>query len=186
MPAPNNRICQVEFCDRKHWANNYCQKHNRQVQEHGHILTGDYLSEQGRKARAVSSGSKGKHWSEEAKQRQATRLYGVQTNTGRTHFQKGHETWNTGKHLVSLVNEDNPNWKGDKVGKVALHSWVKRRLGRPMQCWNCKMTSDNPQMIQWANKSQEYKRDLNDWLRLCAKCHKMYDTGRLSLTEIGV
>jgi len=27
-------------------------------------------------------------------------------------------------------------------------------------------------MIHWHNISGEYKRDVSDWIRLCAKCHK--------------
>jgi len=30
-------------------------------------------------------------------------------------------------------------------------------------------------MIQWANKDHKYKRDISDWMRLCAKCHTHYD-----------
>lgn len=91
MPAPNNRMCQVETCDRRHWANNYCQKHDRQVREHGHILTGNYLSEQGKKARAASSGNKGKHWKlDDDKKR-----YGFVPKSA---FKKGHKPANTGKH----------------------------------------------------------------------------------------
>lgn len=38
--------------------------------------------------------------------------------------------------------------------------------------------------IHWANISRLYKRDLDDWMRLCAKCHKAYDMDKLMLTEI--
>lgn len=73
-----------------------------------------------------------------------------------------------------LVGEEHPNWKDD-VGYTALHSWVRRQLGKPMKCEYCGFKSDNPRKIHWANKSQEYKRDTNDWLRLCVKCHHNYD-----------
>lgn len=163
-----------------------CEKHYRQVRDHGHILTGDYLSEQGKKARAKSSGSKGKHWSEEARANYSEKSKGIRKNTGKTHFKEGFTPWNKGTSLAFLTNENNHNWKGDKVGLSGLHSWIKRRLGRPKECWSCGFTSDNPNMLNWANKSHQYKRDLNDWLRLCAKCHKNYDMGKLTLTEIGV
>lgn len=71
--------------------------------------------------------------------------------------------------------EDNHQWKGDKASRTALHNWVKRNLGKPMECEFCGFTSNNPCMINWANKSQQYKRDLSDWLRLCRKCHHAYD-----------
>lgn len=30
-------------------------------------------------------------------------------------------------------------------------------------------------VYQWSNISGEYKRNLADWQRLCAKCHQLYD-----------
>lgn len=56
----------------------------------------------------------------------------------------------------------------------ALHQWVSYHLGSPKECRNpdCKGVST---LYQWANISQEYKRDLSDWQRLCASCHKAYD-----------
>lgn len=69
--------------------------------------------------------------------------------------------------------EKSPNWKGNKVGRTALHNWVERQLGKPKKCEHCK--SETAKKYEWANKSQKYKRDLNDWIRLCTKCHAKYD-----------
>lgn len=69
--------------------------------------------------------------------------------------------------------EDSWAWKGDKVGKDALHGWVIKNLGRPMICEHCNSTTEKK--YEWANKSQKYKRDLTDWIRLCTKCHSIYD-----------
>ena len=69
--------------------------------------------------------------------------------------------------------EKSPGWKGDIVGKQALHNWVERKLGKPQKCEHCGSTEKKK--YEWANKSQEYKRDLGDWLRLCTKCHAKYD-----------
>ena len=90
-----------------------------------------------------------------------------------TEFKKGIEPWNKGK--THLVEDKNPAWKGDKVGYVALHSWVRRKLGKPNKCEHCKQTVDNTYNIQWANKSGKYLRDLKDWIRLCRLCHEAYD-----------
>lgn len=67
----------------------------------------------------------------------------------------------------------NHKWKGDKVGYRALHSWVARQLGKPSRCEHCGDTSKRK--YEWANKSHEYLRDVNDWIRLCIPCHKKYD-----------
>lgn len=78
----------------------------------------------------------------------------------------------SGRFIVGgMVGEKNVKWKGNAVGYDALHDWVKRKLGRPMQCSKCGKTGDNPHMFQWANINGKYRRDIRDWVRLCAKCH---------------
>lgn len=69
----------------------------------------------------------------------------------------------------------NGRWKGDQVSYAGLHMWVNRHLGKPNTCEKCFKTGLESKFIHWANKSKLYKRDLNDWIRLCAKCHKEYD-----------
>jgi len=79
------------------------------------------------------------------------------------------------ERLRKIVKRDSesPNWKGDNVGNGALHDWVERHLGKPNKCEHCK--TETSKKYDWANKSQKYKRDLNDWIRLCRKCHAKYD-----------
>ena len=81
-----------------------------------------------------------------------------------------------------VSEEKNPTWKGDKVGYRGLHIWVENKLGKPCKCENCNMVSKNSRMFHWANISRNYKRDLNDWKRLCARCHKAFDLGKIKLT----
>ena len=76
------------------------------------------------------------------------------------------------------IGEKNTNWKGDEVGYGGLHAWVKRHKGKPNQCELCEMFHESGHMLDWANKSGEYKRELNDWLRLCRTCHGKYDSER--------
>ena len=61
-------------------------------------------------------------------------------------------------------------------------SWVQRKLGAPKMCWECGFTSENNRQFHWANISRAYKRDLEDWARLCATCHKAYDGVGINLT----
>jgi len=111
-------------------------------------------------------------------------------------FKKGYKPWNKGKHFVArdlkgktweelygkekaeeirekCSNENNPNWKGDKAGHHSLHTWVKTRLGTPKECEHC--GTEDARFFDWANKSGEYKREINDWIRLCRSCHIEYD-----------
>ena len=63
-----------------------------------------------------------------------------------------------------------------------LHTWVTRKLGRAREklCTYCGSTSN----VDWANISQQYKKDLADWMTLCKNHHVDYDHGRLSIDEI--
>src|SRR5438132_9747188 len=91
----------------------------------------------------------------------------------------GLKNWNYGKPISeglrgALTGENNHIWKGDNVGYLALHAWVARNLGKPSLCEHCGANNLRPRQYHWANKSGEYKRSLEDWLRLCVKCHKQY------------
>ncbi len=68
-----------------------------------------------------------------------------------------------------------PAWQGENVGYHALHSWVSRRKGKPDTCEHCKLSGLYGQKIHWANVNGEYKRNVDDWIRLCALCHRRYD-----------
>jgi hypothetical protein len=74
-----------------------------------------------------------------------------------------------------------PNFKEEGFDYSSLHHWVKRHKGRPVKCEHCGGQTN----LQWANKSWEYHRDLEDWLSLCAKCHRKYDMagGRGAVAE---
>ena len=77
---------------------------------------------------------------------------------------------------------EQPAWKGDAVSYSGLHKWVSSRLGKPKECEHCHAIVEDPKGIHWANKSQEYKRDLSDWLRLCRKCHMKYDNNSIEIS----
>lgn len=68
------------------------------------------------------------------------------------------------------------NWKGDDVGYVSLHKWVNNNLGKSQKCSKCGTIKSK--YFHWANISGEYKRSngLNDWIRLCVKCHRIFDS----------
>ena len=74
----------------------------------------------------------------------------------------------------SFTGKNNPLWKED-AGYEALHEWIRRELGNPRTCSKCNKYSENNRDIQWANKDHSYKRDVKDYISLCAKCHCNYD-----------
>ena len=80
----------------------------------------------------------------------------------RTSFKKGQTSGN-----------DNINWKGEKVGYNALHSWIYRNIKRPEGCEKCGTNDINSYKGHWHNISHKYKRVKEDWELLCAKCHRL-------------
>lgn len=80
------------------------------------------------------------------------------------------------KHKVrtrseAVSDEKHWAWKGNKCGYVSLHHWLYRKLGKAKKCEYC----GSVERVQWANKSHEYKRELQDWIELCQGCHSIYD-----------
>ena len=86
---------------------------------------------------------------------------------------KNHYTYKIGR--PDFVGENNPQWKGDKAGYVATHTWIKNKLGSPQKCELCGSKNKGNRKYHWANKDHKYKRNIEDWMRLCVKCHARYD-----------
>lgn len=102
---------------------------------------------------------------------------GVKNNLPSTAWVKGqHFSLKTEFKKGQFEGVNNPNWKGDKVGYYSLHNWLYRKLGKPMKCELCGIKGNK--RYNWANISLLYKRDLEDWIRLCLKCHKAFDRNR--------
>ena len=105
-------------------------------------------------------------------------------NKGKNNPMYGIAPWNKGKTGVYSKNtlkkisegasgERSSQWVGDNVSYTGLHGWINRQLGKPNWCENCGLTT--AKVYDWANISGEYKRDLNDWARLCRRCHMLID-----------
>jgi hypothetical protein len=103
------------------------------------------------------------------------------------HLHKGDIPWNKGltkeddrvkKYCFNdgnftrnrVVNENNNKWKGDDVGYYGLHIWIANHFGKPKKCEKCNCEDDK--RYHWHNISGDYKRDKDDWIRLCPSCHK--------------
>jgi len=92
--------------------------------------------------------------------------------------------WNKGKKRPDVVkqkirktmlekgiNKDEKHgmWKGDKVGYIALHEWIRNKLGKAKRCSNS--INHKSKQYVWSNISGEYKRDLSDWKEVCQRCN---------------
>lgn len=94
--------------------------------------------------------------------------------TGKDNPMYNKTPWNKDKKCPSISNEKNGCWKGDSATYTAKHIWIKRKLGKAFMCINhlCDNISQN---YQWANVSKKYKRDEDDWIMLCVRCHAKFD-----------
>lgn len=108
----------------------------------------------------------------------------IRTEKHREINRKGHigqEPWNKGLQTSIEVREKQSKahlgkkpWnKGlfDLDTYYGLHNWVKQTLGKASKCEFC----GRKDYISWANKSNTYQKELNDWIQLCKKCHYNYD-----------
>lgn len=82
------------------------------------------------------------------------------------------------KNRGRFVGEKSVNWQGDKISYRSLHKWIQGKRGEPHYCEHCKRSDLRHRQYHWANISGEYKRDLNDYIRLCVSCHKKYDLSK--------
>ena len=75
------------------------------------------------------------------------------------------QEWKDKIALASVGNQS--HYMGERVGYWGLHRWLDRELGRPKKCKHCGSTKEK--RYEWANISGEYKRDVDDFIRLCKK-----------------
>jgi NUMOD3 motif len=80
---------------------------------------------------------------------------------------------NRGKKYGAFAYSNRLSWKGEDVGYLGLHAWVRRCLGKAQFCEHADSTCKG--RFEWANKNHEYKRELDDWLQLCVSHHRRYD-----------
>lgn len=64
-------------------------------------------------------------------------------------------------------------WKGESASLKAKHQWVSLWKGKPTMCEFCGTTT--AKKFEWANVDHKYRRVLDDYIRLCTRCHRRYD-----------
>lgn len=79
------------------------------------------------------------------------------------------------RKYCSLICYGKAQTKGDRPSYSAIHNWVHKYLVKRYVCDHCGNTFES-KYIDWANKSQLYKKEASDWLRLCKKCHRKFDS----------
>jgi hypothetical protein len=131
----------------------------------------------------ASEALKGKKHSKERKRKISEALIGIKhTEYTKALMSKAKK----GLKVPLLSGENSSSWKGEDVGYSALHRWKRKISGHPQFCKKCGKRGEyivyfrqgravRRWNIDWASKSREYRRDLNDWIGLCRPCHTKYD-----------
>jgi len=88
------------------------------------------------------------------------------------------------KSFTPFFWEDNYQWKWDNITYRTIHRWVENNKWKAIVCSKCWKTKEE-WMIHWSNIDHKYRRNLDDYVSLCVKCHKAYDkTIKQNTTEI--
>lgn len=74
-------------------------------------------------------------------------------------------------NMKTRRGNETSRWMGDGAGYMALHRWIRSVLGKAKLCVSC----GSKKSVQWANISQRYKRNVEDWKELCSVCHRKFD-----------
>ena len=72
-------------------------------------------------------------------------------------------------------------WKGDSVGILPLHEWLKARKPKPEVCEGCGTNAP----FDLATIDNSYTRNPDDWEWLCRSCH-MHKDGRINNLKRGL
>lgn len=83
------------------------------------------------------------------------------------------------KGSLAKLGDKNPMYGKYKkeISYAALHDYIKKRLKMSNICQHC----GEDKKLDLANKSQNYLRDITDWLWLCRRCHLIYDDNMKNL-----
>jgi hypothetical protein len=142
---------------------------NGKINKMGKFKKGHIVTEEMRKKMSKSHTGKVGYWLGKTR----PGLFSKETRKQMSESHKGVST----KHWC-LSGALSHKWKGNLAGYRALHIWITNERGRPHFCEHCKRSDLSHRSYHWANISGSCKRELSDWLRLCAKCHKQYDKNK--------
>ncbi len=127
----------------------------------------------------ISERQKGKHYSPKTEFKKGHVGYKYWLGKKMLPFSKEHKK----KLSESHKEEKAYQRKGEKAGYRAKHKWIGRWYGYPTTCEHCQTGNLTGHQIHWANISGKFLRDRTDWLRLCAKCHGLFDKQKRNKIE---
>jgi hypothetical protein len=81
------------------------------------------------------------------------------------------DEWKEKASKLKLENK-NPQWKGDNAGISSIHCWLLRNCQKKDYCENCGKKNC---LLDNANLSGKYTREISDYKTFCRSCHMKYD-----------
>lgn len=118
---------------------------------------------------------------EETKRKMSLSKKGKLSNAKSKHWKLSEER----KKQLSKTNKGDKNgrWKGDDANYHSMHTYLGRNFGKANKCKNrenkclnfeCNRKSNK---FHWANmKNHNYSHKIEDYMMLCASCHKKFDS----------
>ncbi len=108
---------------------------------------------------------------------------------------RGKIAWNKGKKCPSTTGPNHGAWVGDSAVYGTKHQYLGRHFGKAKKCENinCFYPRKNAsrgwvrsaKKYEWALvRGRSYSRDRKDYLRLCASCHRRYDSGHSEINGV--
>lgn len=164
-----NRRNYPNMTNQRWLAKKYCSKKcllTRQAWNKG--LTG-WMSEEGKKKVAQNLVN---FRGTESKEDASIRM----TKAAKTRIANG---WRPASETT--IGKDSSFWKGEDASYNAKHRWIQKHWTKTDICINCnnhvlpRPETRLKHATHWANISGQYKRERNDWLELCPKCHVAFD-----------
>lgn len=86
--------------------------------------------------------------------------------------------WRDGLDFNIVSGERHPNWKGDQVSYEALHQRITKARGRASLCANRASAVCTSESYEWAHVHGTDPYDVQNYVQLCASCHRKYDIKR--------
>lgn len=79
------------------------------------------------------------------------------------------------------MSENSYAWKGDEAGYSSIHKWIRRWKGSAEHCDVCGIKGKR---YEWSNVDHKYRRVLDDYIPMCASCHRNYDKNNEKRTKL--
>lgn len=81
--------------------------------------------------------------------------------------------------MFGIRNEMCYQWKGNDIGYMRIHDWLRDKFGNPKSCELCNKIGEkikNRWNIDYALlKNKEHSRIRDNYIGLCKSCHNSYD-----------